>query len=176
MKILTLVLGYILFATAARAEALVWKTEAELQSMTEVPGCDPDKDADCHDVVKYAGLSTFGTKVYITYYEGVRMQLGFGMPPDGYGSIYLAGQLHPGAYDWGGRVVDGVFKPVFVIKRFYEADLETFQANVNKTYLTIFRLMDGAAACAITTQDDIVDNAKARQLAEASIGGTGCTE
>ncbi len=166
---------FMALGSVAHAESLVWKTEAELDSMTELPGCDPDTDDNCHDSVAYIGRSKFGVNVYITYFEGVRMQIGFGSPPNG-SSMYLAGQMHAGAYDWGGRVIDGVFKPMFVIKRFYQADLEKFEADTNKTYLSIFRLKQDGTSCAVPTDATIADNATARKLAESAFAGPECAE
>ncbi len=172
---LVMLLCFMALASVAHAETLVWKTEAELESMTELPGCDPDTDDNCHDSVAYIGRSKFGVNVYITYFEGVRMQIGFGSPANG-SSIYLAGQMHAGAYDWGGQVIDGVFKPLFVIKRFYEADLEKYQADTSKTYLSIFKLKQDSPSCAISTGEGTVDNATARRLAENAMTGPECTE
>ena len=175
MKQLVLVVAVLgLMSGTALADKLVWKTEAELGPQQELPGCDPEKEVNCGDSVSYVSRSKFGVNVYVTYFEAVRAQIGFGSKPNDV-SLFLVEQLHSGSYDWGGVEVNGVFKPTFVIKRFYEiAQDGAVAADRNKTQLLIFRLKDDGTSCVAPTPGATADNATARQWAEQSLKGPPC--
>jgi hypothetical protein len=50
----------------AQAQKLVWKTEAELGEVEELPHCDLETDADCHDVIPYMQTNRYGVNYYLT--------------------------------------------------------------------------------------------------------------
>ncbi len=169
MKLMVLVVAVLgVMCGTAHAEKLVWKTEAEMGARQELPGCDPEKEQNCGDSVSYVSRSIFGVNEYLTYFEGVRAQIGFGAKPNGV-SMFLADQLHPGAYDWGGVEVGGVFTPKFVIKRFYEMTQDgEVKVDRDNTQLLIFRLNADSTSCVAQTEGSTADNATARQWAEQS--------
>jgi hypothetical protein len=174
MRMATVLLGCLVsLSTVAQADALVWKTEAKLESMTEQPGCDPDKDENCHDTISYIGHSRFGINLYLTYVEAVRAQIGFGLQ-ENVATMMLADQIHDGAFDWGGSSNGGAFKPVVVIKRFYVMNPDTAITDKTKTQLLIFKLKADGTSCLIPIEKSTSDNATARKLAEDNLASAAC--
>jgi hypothetical protein len=100
MRLIVLLMSFTVMAKPALADALVWKTELELESSKELPAaCNPETDGQCGDSVAYLNRSKYGTNVYFTFQEAVRVTVAFGTKPND-GPMFLADQLHPGAYDW----------------------------------------------------------------------------
>jgi hypothetical protein len=165
-----------LAAGSARAEALVWKTEAELGARAQLPGCDPEKEANCGDSVSYVSRSRHGVNEYLTYFEGVRAQIGFGSKPNN-ATMVLTGQIHAGAYDWGGVESGGVFKPRVVIKRFYEMTQDgEVAADKSKTQLLLFLLKNDGTSCVLPTIEATENNLMARKRAERTFDKKDCAQ
>jgi hypothetical protein len=176
MRLLVLTVA-IFFGLAGQAMALGldWKTESQLSKPEDVSACNPETDSGCGDHVAYVARSRYGVNMYFTYYEGVRVQIGFGTRPNE-ASMFLSEQLHPGAFDWGGSGEGKNFKPVFVIKRFYAYDSEKTAVDRNKTYLVTFRLNADGTSCAVWHPETTADTATARRWAERTLKGPGCPQ
>lgn len=175
MKLVVVLILTLLFTTPSVAEGLVWKTEPLFEKIEPLPTCDMEKEENCHDIVPYIARSQFGVNMYFTYYEGTRFQLGFGTRPNEHGGFATA-QNHPGEYDWGGIEVDGVFKPIVVIKRFFDLGFDWGQLPIDKTKtaLMIFRLAEDGTSC-IVSSELTNDNATARKWAERALKEPGCS-
>jgi hypothetical protein len=165
MKLLVLLFGFLVMPWPAMADPLVWKTEKELPVSKQLPGCDPDKDENCGDSVAYVDQSVYGVKEYRTYFEAVRVQIGFGSKPNA-ATMMTTDELHEGAYDWGGVEQGGVFSPRVVIKRFYVFDEGKGAVDRTKTQLLAFRLKADGTSCGVPLEGIVTDNAKARAMVE----------
>lgn len=173
MRVIAGLLACLFISAPALAEPLVWKTEAQLPQSQELPGCTPETDDNCGDTVSYIDRSAFGVNQYRTYFEGVRVQLGFGSKPNS-ATMMTTDMLHDGAYDWGGVEQGGVFIPKVVIKRFYVYDGATGAVDPNKTALLAFRLKADGTSCLMPFAETVVENAKARMTAEHLLAGPEC--
>jgi hypothetical protein len=158
------------------AKLLVWKTEKYLGDAKQLSGCDPKIDKNCSDEAPYVSESKFGTKVFQTYHEGTRMSFGFGSQPNELGQ-FAPDQQHPGGFDWGGTVVNGKFKPLYVIKRFYKYDWSSDAVQKDHTELVIFRLLSNGKSCFIDTKSkSTAENRVARQWVEKDFENPTCTQ
>jgi hypothetical protein len=165
MRLLCVLLLQLCFlASPSLADQLVWKTEAALGNRTALPTCDPNKDANCPDQVPYVSKSKFGVNEYLTYFEGVRIGIGFGTKPN-QATMFLDGAQHPGQYDWGGTEIAGKFQPQYLVKRFWAYDGEPGPKKIN--FLAIFRLLPNGKSCMVYTGKRVITkNAEARAWAE----------
>jgi hypothetical protein len=113
---------------SAIAKELVWKTDATLGARVKLETCDPNIDTSCGDHVAYASVSIHGVNYYTTIFmDGVMQSNGFGTVPNAALTLPLV-TVHDGAFDWGGVEENGVFKPLYVVKRFHNND-ETLQRS-----------------------------------------------
>ncbi len=156
------------------AEKLIWKTEVSLAEVLETSvECKPD-DSECFqsDHVSYEYVSHYGRRLYLTYEEASRVYLSFDAPldvdPDSQHS-FAYGQVAHGAYDWGGILQGGKFKPLYAIKRFYDPgfDYSADKVDQTKSGLYVWRL----SALAGKGRSETIgmggaENSKARALAE----------
>jgi hypothetical protein len=158
------------FSAPTFAGELVWKTEVERPEAKELPNCDIEKDKDCSDSVPYLEISEFGANMYLTYFEGVRAGIGFGSKPN-QATQFASEQLHPGGYDWGGTVSGKKFKPLYVIKRFYEYESRA------KTFLIAFRLLENGTSCVVDLKGkETSSNSQIRALVEKDFKSPKCSE
>jgi hypothetical protein len=153
-----------LVPSVAEAKELIWKTEAKLAAAETLKTCDPNTDASCGDHVAYAAKSAFGVTYFYTYIDGTMLSHGFGTVQNS--SLTLpAAAVHEGAFDWGGVEENGVFKPLYVVKRFHNND-ETLQRSEG-TALYMFRLMPDGTSCQIDMGGNaFTDTAEARAWVE----------
>jgi hypothetical protein len=158
------------------AEELVWRTEAELAGPVEISQCDPKAEENCDHFVAYSERSKFGVNQYMTYVEATRATIGFGTNEHRTWQGATV-QLHNGAYDWGGIVKDGKFKPLYVIKRFYSYDWTDELVSDDHTHLVVFRLLDDGTSCIVDQKpNDTADNAVARARAEKDFLNPSCSK
>jgi hypothetical protein len=133
--------------SAQAAEKLIWRTETEFaQEIGPLGECKEDDD-ECigADHVGYISVSHFGRTVYVTYEEASRVYISFDASLDADRDAqfgFVMGQLAPGAYDWGGVMEGGQFKPLYVIKRIYDPgfDYSTDAVDTSKSGLMVWRL------------------------------------
>ena len=134
-------------APQSYSKSLIWKTETKFAKKLALSGeCKPD-DEGCleADHVAYASVSHYGPKYYLTYEEAVRAYVSFDATLDNnrqVQTIFAVDQIAPGAFDWGGIIEGGKFKPLYVVKRFYDPgfDYSTDKVNKSKTGLYVWRL------------------------------------
>ncbi len=174
-KIIFAVVFLMTVCTSAYAEQLIWKTEKSLGKAKQLASCDPAKDTACPDTVPYVRTSKFGVKIFETYHEGTRITFSFnGKDEDGF--TVATDQVHPGGYDWGGVMVNGKFKPLYMIKRFYEYDT-TGVVNTARSELTVLRVLKNGKSCGIDLGKAVVtDNLVARQFAEKNFANPICAQ
>ena len=163
-----------LLATAANAdETLIWKTETTFaKELGPLGECKPD-DEEClqADHVGYASISHYGRTYYLTYEEASRAYVSFDASLDNDPQaqlIFALGQIAPGAFDWGGIMDGGQFKPLYVIKRFYDPEFDwSDDVDPAKSGLFVWRLSEapGKGRSEMIGMAG-VENAKARKLAE----------
>jgi hypothetical protein len=173
MRKLLAVLVITLVASPAMASDFGWKTEKQLPQTKVLPGGDPEKDENCHDTVSHVDTSAYSINEYRTYFEAVRVEIGFGAKSNA-ATMMPTDLLHPGAYDWGGIDINGVFTPKVVIKRFYIFDGNSGKVDLNKTQLLAFRLKQDGTSCVIPFEKTVTDNALARGLALKALQGPEC--
>jgi hypothetical protein len=147
-KILFTVIAFLFSASlGSAAEKLIWKTETDFaKELGPLGECKPD-DSACQeaDHVGYKKISHYGRTYFLTYEEAVRAYVSFDAPLDvnrDAQQVFASDQLAPGAFDWGG-VMDGAkFKPLYVIKRFYDPkfDYSYDKVNQKKSGLFVWRL------------------------------------
>jgi hypothetical protein len=155
-------------------QSLVWKTEAELVLESEPTDCLPD-DEECQnsDHVSYVSRSHYGRKYFLTYEEASRAYVSFDASLDDNHDVqfvFALEQIAPGAFDWGGIEEHGTFKPLYVVKRFYDPEFDWSQEMVDRTKygLLVWRLSsDNPKSATVLISDAGLENAKARLLAEA---------
>jgi hypothetical protein len=172
-RLSALAVASLLFASPAIASELEWQTET---SFNEWSTLGPECDNDCPDTVAYYVQSiATGVNLYMTYYEGTRIAVGFGSVRNEVLTL-PADAIHPGGYDWGGKTQNGQFKASYVIKRYYGAD-ENFGVDRNKSVLVVFRLKDDGTSCMINTGgQETADNVTARNWAEADSKNPKCSD
>lgn len=178
MRIFWAVAFGFLSAASCGAKELVWKVdEGFWDGLIALPTCDIEKDEYYHDYVPYLYKSPFGVNIYFTYFEGVRMTIGFSENDQSWGGG--ADTMHPGAFDVGGVETGGVFTPMYVIKRFYASDPETELAKKNLSYLVIFRLRGDGTACVSRYGENgvvLTQNGVARKMAERDADHPPCAD
>jgi hypothetical protein len=163
-------------STSAEAASLIWKTEtAFLSEKRTSDECRLD-DGEClsADHVSYVYKSHYGGTVYLTYEEAFRAILSFDKSLDldadrGAQFVFQIRQLAPGAYDWGGVLENGTFRPLYVIKRFYDLgfDYSTDEPDTSKSGLIVWSLSRGTQGeSSAHTIGTAISNAQARRLAE----------
>lgn len=162
----------VVFCQPVFAKELVWKTENKLGEPVELPRCNPEKDANCGDHVPYVAKSQYGVNYYYTYIDGTMLSHGFGTTQNS--SLTLpASANHEGAYDWGGVEENGTFKPLYVIKRFYNTD-EDMQ-KLKTTGLYLFRLMPDGTSCQVKMPETLFTvNEQARAWVEKDADNPTC--
>jgi hypothetical protein len=140
------VAGVLAFAPAAWAETLIWKTETKVaKEIAPSDECAPD-DGEClqADHVKHEAVSHYGRSYYVTYEEAVRAYVSFDGPLDSNRpaqTVFATDQIREGAFDWGGIMVEGQFKPLYVIKRFYDPGYDwSGHVDQGKSGLFVWRL------------------------------------
>jgi hypothetical protein len=172
-RFIVFVVALFLLPVGAEAKALVWKTEATLGARVKLETCDPNIDTSCGDHVPYASASIHGVNYYTTIFmDGVMQSNGFGTVPNSALTLPLV-TVHDGAFDWGGVEENGVFKPLYVIKRFYNND-ETLQ-RLDTTALYIFRLMPDGTSCQIAMPETLLTvNEEARGWTEKDADAPTC--
>ena len=179
MKRRTILLGlFVLPLTVTPSLAkppLVWKTETEFaQELQTSEECKPD-DGECQeaDHISYVSRSHFGRSYFLTYEEGVRAYISFDAGLDENRDVqfvFASGQLAPGAFDWGGVEEQGAFKPLYVLKRFYDPEFDWSTDNIDssKSGLFVWRLSSAQPESPTVPLGNAgPDNAKARAMAEA---------
>jgi hypothetical protein len=154
-------------------QTLVWKTEAELVVESKPEECLPD-DEECQSShhVSYVSRSQYGRRYYLTYEEASRAYISFDaglLDNRDVQFVFALEQLAPGAFDWGGIMEGGKFKPLYVIKRFYDPyfDYGTDQVDTSKSGLYVWKLSDPLGKGRSETIGMAgAENANARELAE----------
>jgi hypothetical protein len=165
-----------LTASIGSAAQLVWITEKALGAAQQLPNCNPEKDQNCSDYVPYVSVSKYGVKVFQTYHEGTRITLSFN-GKDENGFTVSTDQLYPGGYDWGGVVIKGKFKPLYMIKRFYAYDSTLGEVTKAHSELTVVRLLENGKFCGVVTGNEVVtDNRVARRFAEMDFAHPTCSK
>lgn len=167
---------YAMCGIAEAAAGLTWKTEPSIPDSVEKQACEPSGSSTCPDLVVHSGVSRVGPKVTTTFHEGTRVEIGFGNASAG-GATFLADQIHPGGYDWGGQIKDGKFTPLYVIKRFYGVTADGSAVDKSHTELVIFRLLENGKSCiAKTLRSSSRANAIARRAAEKDLEKPACLQ
>jgi hypothetical protein len=162
-------------ASSCHAEKLVWKTETDFEKEIGPSGeCSP-KDEQCiqADHVAYASISHYGRTVYLTYEEASRAYVSFDLSLDSdvkreSQSTFAMAQIAPGAFDWGGVIEGAMFKPLYVIKRFYDPgyDYSYDKVDQTKSGLVVWRLSETPGRGRSVTIGEVSENAEARAVAE----------
>lgn len=173
MRTLTAFLLFCFAVPSAIAGELVWKTETSfLKELGPLGECKADDD-EClqADHVGYASISHYGRTYYLTYEEAHRAYVSFDASLEENRDtqfVFSLEQIAPGAFDWGGIIENGKFKPLYVIKRFYEPGFDWSADHVdrNKSGLYVWRLSNPPTASITESIGLATENAKARELAE----------
>ncbi len=160
------------FSAQVFAGELIWKTEAELEELKVPEDECKEEEPGCGHFVHHVYVSRYGRRYFMSYAEGTRAHVSFDRAlvedQDQASQIqYSAEQIAPGAFDWGGVVENGKFKPLYVIKRFYEPGFDWSADHVdrNKSGLYVWRLSNPPAARITESIGLATENAKARELA-----------
>jgi hypothetical protein len=160
-------------ASAKAAESLIWKTETTFAKEIVPPECKPDDDECLEDHhISYSSISHYGRTYFLTYEEGTRTYVSFDAPlevnPDAQ-LMLAAGQIAPGAFDWGGVMEGTQFKPFYVIKRFYDPGFDYSYDKVDQTksglYVWRLKAAPGQERSVVIGMPG-TENVKARELAE----------
>lgn len=179
-KAIFAVIAFLCSGGIGLASELVWKTEPDFaKELGPLGECKPD-DGECQeaDHVGYKKISHYGRTYFLTYEEAVRAYVSFdALLNDNRDAqhVFAADQLAPGAFDWGG-VMDGAkFKPLYVIKRFYDPGFDYSYEKVNqkKSGLFVWRLskVPGQGASEMIGMAG-ANTAKARKFAEKDFAET----
>lgn len=145
-----LAVATLLFANCTHAtETLIWKTEAAfVQTLKTTEECKADEE-ECMQVdhVGYAHVSHYGRTLYETTEEAHRIYVSFDAPLESdreVQAMFALMQLASGAVDWGGVMVEGKFKPLYAIKRFYDPGFDWSEDDVDqsKSGLYVWRLSE----------------------------------
>ena len=118
------------------------------------------------DFVLYKCTGVAGWPVWTIFWEGTSARLGFGRKPN------VSGMFAPGIagktpLEWRGVMKGGKFEPFAVILRARSPDPDD-----HRTTLVVYRLRPDGTSCIIS--DDAGSNAKAREIADASLTSFKC--